>query len=135
MRNEATETHSEPGIGTLMAEILNDVQHLLSQQLTLFQRELQQDFANTKKAVFPMVLGAVFVLVASMTLSVALAYAISTFNPNVPLWGSFGIVGLGWLVAGLCLILAGKKRFDAFNPLPDKTVQSVKENVQWLTKK
>lgn len=134
MRNEPCDTQTESGIGTLMSDILNDIQNLIGQQLTLFQRELQEDFVNTKNAVFPLVLGAICVLVASMTLTAALAYAISTFQ-EVPLWVSFGVVGLAWFVAGLCLILAGKKRFDAFNPLPDKTVQSVKENVQWLTKK
>jgi len=133
MRNQAPATEAEAGLGTLMADILNDVQHLLSQQLTLFLREMQQDFANTKKAVFPLVLGMTFILVASMTLSGALAFFLSTAM-EVPLWVSFGVVGLTWLVVGLCLVLTGKKRFDSFNPLPDKTVQSVKENVQWLTK-
>jgi len=135
MRNQACETENGSGIGTLMAEILTDIQQLLGQQLTLFHRELQEDFSNTKKAVFPMMLGAVFMLVAGMTLSAATALLITYALPDVPLWISFGVVGLTWLVAALCLMLAGKKRFDSFNPLPDKTVQSVKENVQWLTKK
>jgi len=133
MRNQAATTEAETGLGTLMADILNDIQQLLSQQLTLFLREMQQDVANTKKAVFPLVLGMTFILVASITLSGAVAFFLST-AAEVPLWVSFGVVGLAWLVVGLCLILAGKKRFDSFNPLPDKTVQSVKENVQWLTK-
>ena len=71
-------------------------------------------------------LGLVFVLAAAMVLSSAVAYFLSTAL-ELPFWIGFGIVGLTWLVAGLCLILTGKKRFDSFNPLPDKTVQSVKE--------
>jgi len=134
MRNEANETVAESGIGTLMADILTDVQRLLSQQLTLFLREMQQDFANTKKAVMPLILGVTFILVASVTLTSAAALFLNAMA-ELSLWASFGLVGLAWLVVGLCLILAGKKRFDSFNPLPDKTVQTMKENVQWLTKK
>jgi len=31
------------------------------------------------------------------------------------------------------LFYAGKKRLDSFNPLPDQSVQALKENVQCLT--
>jgi len=52
---------------------------------------------------------------------------------GIPLWGCYGIVTLVFLGSGTALLLAGKKKFDSFNPLPDQTVATVKENVQWIT--
>jgi hypothetical protein len=53
----------------------------------------------------------------------------------IPIWGGFGIVGGLVLLAGIGLLLYGKSRFDAFNPLPDQAVEALKETVQWKTKK
>jgi len=52
---------------------------------------------------------------------------------NIPLWGCYGIVAFLCLGGGAALILAGKKKFSSFNPLPDQTVETMKENVQWIT--
>ena len=29
---------------------------------------------------------------------------------------------------------AGKKKFESFNPLPDKSTEALKENLEWKTK-
>ena len=42
----------------------------------------------------------------------------------------FRLTGAG---IGLALVLRGKKKLDSFNPLPEQTVQTVKENVEWIT--
>jgi hypothetical protein len=52
----------------------------------------------------------------------------------IPLWGCYGIVSAGFLVAGAALGYAGYAKFRNFNPLPDQTAQTVKENVEWITK-
>jgi hypothetical protein len=51
---------------------------------------------------------------------------------SIPLWGCYGIVTLVFLGSGTALLLAGKKKFESFNPLPVQTVETVKENVQWI---
>jgi hypothetical protein len=55
--------------------------------------------------------------------------------PNLPTWAGFAITGGILLLAGGVLFYMGKSRFDEFNPLPDKTVQGLQENIQWKTKK
>jgi hypothetical protein len=37
-----------------------------------------------------------------------------------------------FLAVGACVGGMGYKMFQSFNPLPDKTAQSVKENVEWI---
>jgi hypothetical protein len=49
------------------------------------------------------------------------------------LWGSFGIVSAVLLGVGSVVAWVGCKKFESFNPLPDQTARTVKENVEWIT--
>ena len=49
------------------------------------------------------------------------------------LWASYGIVGGALAVLGAVLVLIGIQRFQSFNPLPDQSVEAIKENVRWMT--
>jgi len=72
-------------------------------------------------------------LLGLVMLCVMLAYLLQDLF-HLPTWGGFAIVGGALALLGGALILWGKKHFDAFNPLPDKTVEGLKENIQWKTK-
>jgi len=126
---------ASPGIATLIGGIVNDVRDLLKQELEMFQQELQEDFIKTRKAVTMLAMGLVMALVAGMLISVTLALLVNHLWPQVPLWAAFAGVGLAWTALAGGLVFVGIKKFDSFNPLPDQTLQTVKENVQWLTKK
>jgi hypothetical protein len=49
------------------------------------------------------------------------------------LWACYAIVGGLLTLGGGLLVLAGKKKFDSFNPLPDETAKNIKENLEWIT--
>jgi hypothetical protein len=38
-----------------------------------------------------------------------------------------------FLGIGAVLVWLGYKRFESFNPLPDETAKTVKENIEWMT--
>jgi len=129
------ETENSPPVTTLVSGIINDAQELIRQQLTLFQVELKNDLRRTKEATIPLVIGGVVCLLAGVILCFMLAHLLEWgFRPDLPLWGAFGIVGLVLAIAGGALVFWGKSKFDAFNPLPDKSVEALKENIQWKTK-
>jgi hypothetical protein len=50
----------------------------------------------------------------------------------IPLWGCFGIVSAVFLLTGAALAWLGYRKFQSFNPLPDETAKTVKENVEWI---
>jgi len=52
---------------------------------------------------------------------------------RVPLWGCYGLIGAGFLIAGGALLGTGIARFHSFTPLPEKSAEALKENVKWLT--
>src|SRR5262249_722018 len=109
-------------------------QELLRQQLNLFQVEFKNDVRRTAVAIASLSAGGVVCLVAAIILAIALAMFLGSMAPAIPLWGWFGIFGGGLAVIGAALVLVGKTRFEAFNPIPDKSVQGLMENIQWKTK-
>lgn len=128
------DTDNSLSMTSLVSGIINDGQELLKQQLHLFQVELTNDLRRTRDASIPLVIGGVVAAIGALFLFVTVALWIPWQWPKVPLWGSFAIVTGLFLIAGTILVFMGKARFDAFNPLPDKTVEGLKENVQWKTK-
>lgn len=132
--NRHTDSERDAGFASLLRGIARDAQDLLQQQLTLFQVEFKNDVRRTAVAIASLTAGGVICLVAAIILAIALAMFLGSMVPGVPLWGWFGIVGGALAVIGAALIIVGKTRFDAFNPLPDKSVQGLMENIQWKTK-
>jgi len=129
------ETETGPGITQLVSGIVHDGQELIRQQLHLFQVELKNDLKRTGNASASLVIGGILAAMGGFLLLVMVALLLHDLWPAaISLWGGFGIVAAVLLVAGGAFLLAGKKQFDAFNPLPDKTVEGLKENVQWKTK-
>jgi len=124
-------TDFEPSMSSLVSGIISDVQDLLKQQLVLFQKEIQSDLRKTREAALSMLLGAGVAAIAAVLLAFTVVYLLE-WATRLPLWGCFGIVGLGLAIVGGVLTYGGLKKFESFNPLPDESAQALKENVQCL---
>jgi uncharacterized membrane protein YqjE len=121
---------------SVVTGIVHDAQDLVRQQLKLFQVEIRNDTRRTIAATVPMVIGGILCLVALIVLAVMAAHLISWAWPeHVPLWGGYAIVGGTFALVGVALVLWGKAKFSTFSPLPDQTMEGLKENIQWKTKK
>jgi len=123
-----------PGLAPLISGIVQDAQSLLRQQLTLFQTEVKHDLTRTKDAVIPISIGVAVSAVTMILLCLTIVYALVWIWPQLPLFAAFGIVTVILGIIGGALIYTGKAKFDSFNPLPEKTVEGLKENIQWTTK-
>lgn len=130
----ATDLHTgaEPNVTRLITGIIGDIQELLQQQLALFRHEVQADFQRTRQAALVLGIGAGLGLLGLGLLLFMLVFLLHE-AAGLPLWGSFGLVGGGLLIAGGVLVLVGRQQFSAFNPLPDESAQALKENIQCLT--
>jgi hypothetical protein len=119
----------------LVKGIIEDVEKLTAQQFQLLKKEVKDDVRNTVSASTMLGVGAVVLMFGGLLLCFTLAYLLVwAFDPKLPLWGAFALVTGAVLAVGACLLFAGIKKFQSFNPLPDKTAEALKENVQWLTK-
>lgn len=124
----------EPGLTRLVSGIVQDAQELVKQQLTLFQVEVRNDMHRTISATIPIVVGALVLFIGVIIVAMAAAYLLVSLWPRLDHWGAFGIVGGALTALGVILVLVGRAKFATFNPLPDQTVEGLKENIQWKTK-
>jgi len=122
-----TRTEAEPGVTKLLGGIIEDAQGLFRNQLDLFRAEIEDDLRQTKEAGGAMAIGALVLLLGGIFLGLMAVYLLSWLFPELPLWGSFGIVGAALAIVGVAFLLTGKRKFASFNPLPDKSVEALKE--------
>jgi hypothetical protein len=133
-------TASEPGFATLVREIVSDIGDLVKQEIKFARAEFKADLRKTREAVTLLALGAGSAFLGVIFLALTAVYLLHWLTApagadpaSLPLWGCYAIVSAIFLGAGAGLLMAGKKMFDSFTPLPVQTVQTVKENVEWIT--
>jgi hypothetical protein len=141
MSNEVQAT-SEPSMTGLLAGIIKDFGDLIREEIRFAKAEVRADLYKTREAALLLAVGAGIATLGVVLLAVMLVFLLhwltlpsgSAYDPAaVPLWGCFGIVGAIFLACGAGLGWMGYKKFESFNPLPDQTAQTVKENIEWLT--
>ena len=125
-------TEAEFSVTSLLRGIVGDAQELLQQQLALFRAEIKDDFRKTVGILIAIVSGAFMVAVGGALLCFMLVHLLNSVAPALPLWGCFGIIGGGVALIGGIVAYVAIARFKTFNPLPDESVQALKENVQWI---
>jgi len=131
---------SDPGLSTLVKGIVDDIGELIKQEFKFAKTEIKTDLRKTKEATILLAIGAGLAVLGGIFLGLMLVYLLHWLTSpagadvaSLPLWSCYAIVGALFLGGGGALIQAGKKKFDSFNPLPEQTVETVKENVQWIT--
>lgn len=142
MSNEVQSPPDQHSLTGLVKGILTDLGDLIRQEIRFARAEIKTDLQKTKEATAVLACGAAVAVLGTFLLAWMLVYLLHWLTipadaalrdpGGIPLWGCFGIVGAVLLAIGAALIMAGKKKFDSFSPLPDETAKTVKENVEWI---
>jgi len=130
------DVHTGPESGTLtelVTGIVNDLQELFKQQMTLLKHEVHEDLRKTVAAVSACAAGGAVTVVGAFLLGFGLVHLL-TWASEMPLWVSFLIFAGVFLLTGAVLVYAGAHKFTTFNPLPEESAEALKENVQWIMK-
>jgi hypothetical protein len=138
----ATEVHTHPDEASmtgLMRGIINDIGDLIRQEMKFARTEIKADLRKTRNAAAILALGAGVALLGVILLALMLVHLLHWLSSSagadpgaIPLWGCYGIVSAVFLVIGGVMSYMGIQKFQSFNPMPDETAQTVKENVQWI---
>jgi uncharacterized membrane protein YqjE len=128
--NETSPVSDETSLSTLFGGIVTDVQKLLEDHLHLLRLEVEEDFEKSKNAIYPMVIGTSLMVTAFLFLILALIGWLAWLVPSVPWFGWSAILaGTISLLGGVLLFLAFR-RWQRVNPMPGKTLRSVKKAVE-----
>jgi uncharacterized membrane protein len=123
---KASAAESSPG--QLAAEVAKDMSTLVRQEIALAKTELQQEAKTAGTAVGAFGgagFAGYFVLVF---LSLAGMYGLDAVMPIG--WAALIVAGV-WAVIAAVLAVVGRSRLKAFSPKPERTIETVKEDVQW----
>ena len=125
-----TSYQEQPSLGDLFSTLSTQVSQLLRQEVQLAQVEMTQK-ANLigRNAAF-VVLAAVIAQGGFLALVAAMILALSLF---VELWVSALLVGTALTIIAVLLAQYGIKKLKAIDPAPRQTIETIKENKEWLT--
>jgi hypothetical protein len=139
MANEVHPPQDQAGMAGLMRGIINDIGDLIRHEIRFARTEIRQDLRKSQQAATVLALGAGAAVLGAFLLALMLVHLLhwlslpaGTATEGLPLWACFGIVPAVFLVLGSAAAYAGSRMFASFNPLPDQTAQTVKENVGWI---
>jgi hypothetical protein len=120
---------TEQSIGQLVANLSEDVQTLFRQEIELAKTEIREEAKGTAQA-------------AGMFGAAGFAaYMVAVLGSLAAVFGLGSLLGLGWaalIVAGvwaligLILFATGRMRLRKTSVKPERTIESVKEDAEWL---
>jgi len=124
---------SDTSVTSLVGGIISDAQDLFKQQFELLKHDVREDLRKARDASQMLAIGLAFGLTGAMLLAFTLAHLLAWAAPALPLWACYGICGAVFAAIGGALSYAGIQKFETVDPLPQKSAEALKENVQWLT--
>ncbi len=118
--------------GRSMAEVLQDIvaniQEIVRSEFRLVKAEVQQETSKVARSGLPLIVGLLLGLYALGFILLAAVYALSIV---VDAWLAALIVGVGVAVISSIMISIGRNRLRGVKVVPQKTIGTLKENVQW----
>jgi hypothetical protein len=128
----ALDTHtSDASVSDLLSGLIGDAQQLVRREIDLAKREVAIEVNKVKQGAIALGIGAGLALIGALLLGHMLVYLVQTLA-DLSLWVSYLIVGGLFAVGGGLLLMQGIKRIKDVDPMPRETIESVKEDIQWI---
>jgi len=119
----------ETSIGELIGNISSDLSQLFRQEVELAKVELRQEATKAGKAAGMLGVAGFAGYLAVVLLSFAAVFGLANVMDGG--WAAL-IVAVVWAIIGAVLYAAGRKRLKTVDPMPRRTVDTLKEDAQWL---
>jgi hypothetical protein len=113
----------------LISEVAGDVTRLFRQEVELAKAEVRAEASKAGKAGGMLAGAGVAALLVAMLLSLALVLALGAVMPDG--WAAV-IVAAIWAIVAAVLYTAGRKQLRTVSPVPQQTVETLKEDAEWL---
>ena len=115
-------------LGDLFSRLTEDLSKLVRDEVELARVEISQTVENVKTAGISIGVAGALGLMAFVMLSFAAAWGLAeVLPPGV----AFLIVGGAYALAALALLALGRQRLKSAKPVPEQTVETLKEDVAW----
>jgi hypothetical protein len=128
------EIDNRPGIMELVSGIVRDATDIISKEMMAARLEMREELNKVKATAVLMGAGAFALVIGSILLALTLVHLLQELT-GIDLWICYAIVGGVITLAGVIVLLAGKKRAARTTLVPAETIANAKEDARWVTRK
>lgn len=128
MEQQIDMREEDASLGDLFSRLTADLSKLVRSEVELAKVEIKETVDAARTAGISIGVAGLLGLMAFVMLSFAAAWGLSEV---VPEGVAFLIVGGAYGVVALALLAIGRQRLKAVKPVPEQTVETVKEDVAW----
>ena len=114
-------------LSDLLSEMTSELSTLFRKEIELAKVETSEQVSRAAKAGAFLGATAIVALLALMLLSMAAAFGLAEV---IPTGAAFAVVGVVFLIVAAVLGMSGKKKLQTINPVPTKTVQTLRRDVE-----
>ena len=118
----------EKSLGDLFGDLTDNLSQLVRDEIGLAKAEMKDEVSKLGKGGGLVGAGAFSGYMTVLLLSFAAAWGLAVV---IPTGFAFLIVGVVWAVAAAVLGLRGREELKNVSPVPQQTVETLQEDVQW----
>ena len=119
----------ERSLGELFSELAAETSTLVRQEVTLAKTELSQKASRVGRNVAYLAVGGAFAYAALLAFMAASIIALANV---MPWWAAALVVGVVVAIVAGVILFAGYYGLKDTDPVPHQTVETLKEDAQWV---
>ena len=119
----------ERSVSEVLQDILRNLQEMVRSEIRLAKVEIRGEVTHAVSSGAWIAIGGLAAMSAWSFLMWAAAYALAT---RMSMWAATLMVGVVMAAAAAVFIMNGLRKAKRLHPIPARTVESVKENLEWM---
>ncbi len=130
MQRTTNDHREDQSVGELLGDLYRGASQIISLEIELAKTELSQKASRVGKNVGFLAAGGAIAYAGFLALIFAIIAILATFMYT---WLAALIVALVVLAAGGALVMMGLKTLQQESPMPQRTLDTLKEDKEWMT--
>ena len=113
----------------VLQDVIGNIQEIVRSEVRLAKAEIKEETAKAKASAMLLGVGAASAAYAILFLLLMAVYALTLVMPN---WAAALVVGGTLAIIAAVALTAGMRRFKEIHPTPERTLETIRENVEWV---
>ena len=118
--------------GSLIRDVLDNTQRLFRQEIALAKTEVKQEWTKGKRVIGYGAVAGVTLGLTALFLCFTAVYVLQALG--LQLWASYAMVTVVLGGVGTIFLMTSRKEANDLNVIPQETVETMREDVEWITK-
>ena len=127
-KDNARNNGNERSVSEVLRDIFGNLQEIIRAEVRLAKTELREEAVRAKSSGALLGIGSVAIVYGLGFLLLSVVYALSRI---MSVWVAALLVGIAMSAIGTGFLVVGRKRLQQMTPTAERTVENVKENIEW----